>query len=1410
MTDIYTEQAGNIYTEEGATDRHAKSVVSTGVVAETGLGNNIEAAAMGAQGAYWATKRGAQVQEALKEVAVQAEEDNNAGVRDAIYSMIENGQLTPDFPIEDVISTGQALLNEDSSVDPQLAFFLSIQKVGGLADRQAGMELYASMLISQYMSKQQDKWLDIGGLFVSDTLKDNFDAYVSGGTTIAEDKDNLAKMLGTDKLKVLPKYVEKWYRALDENEIKLAGHIMDVVNFKTGTEERIFAALEAAGGIATLKSLAKAIAIAGKNSGNGIRIAKALKQEEVAAELAIESSKSERVASSVNTTQQGATATILPGDELAKQAFPEVAAQVGAASQKFMQKRVAQERVMRSEFDELDRDQILTHSITPEGEEFLKFEEEAIAKTIAEHQPHTVSIADVKIVDRTASNFKIKYTVKEEVGDVEFKTMEQTVDYPISSEFSPEKFYGSWIGEGIGNLRRLIASPMNFMKKIGDPNPERATTLEFASASLRNHLSSARKIVDQNLPKVGKARKEAEAQLNEIILKGEREGRDYYTKAELESFGMVEEQTQLAYYAMRDFAKNAERIQMADSYRRVLMSGMKELAYTTKKGEQRILGTPEFDKKTVSGKVLVFDKAVGRGRPRNLTKAEKEQLENGQLVFFKLDEGQRIGKGEWTHAVVDPQRLGSPTASRFVGIKGYFPRLHDDLNYVVLAKVKVLRNGVEVTRDKLVKAFDDITDAERWVASNPKIKTKRTETLDKVEVLQARQLSTTQKKNVNEFLLGTSAQKHRSADEVFEFINRVPPMESWSNTIATMARNISFNDYRTQMIKKWENTYGDLTDTGSIFDTISKEKAGVGTRQRNAAEASQEWIKDLIGLPIDSELRWQATMSQLGEWAQKRGDRKLGKHFFNLAHKDPFSAMRAAAFHAYLGMFNPAQWFVQAQNMSVAVSLGLLSTNSSVLKAGTQAIAMQMAHTLHKAKNARAIAKLEQRVMKDAGWKNGELSQIMHEMEQNGLLNSVSSTADYDRAIRGGLWDSGAMGAMKNLSLAFFRGGEGFGRALAYSIARQQYKAERKIGSRALTKDEVTELADITMKKYMLNMSVAARAHWQRGVWGNVLQFRQVQAKFLEMLMGKDLSGTEKLKLLTGQALLYGAVGFPMGEVLLANYRKFAETDTEAESDEQRALRVQVESGLMNSVTSYFMGEGAPDISGRGALFKDISGAITSVLTRDLPSITSIIPVSTVVERGIDSMTALVQIASMPLQPGEIPEQQRLATLSQLTSIFSTVNNAYKARLWHRAGAMMDKRLNRVVNLDDTNSFAVFSQALGLTPQQLIREWDRADSDRADKEAFQGAVTAYKGLLMNYGGSPLNIPAEQLSNFSWREAWIFAGWREDQINRIKESAFRDLLTGEDSKFKRDIDDLADAMMGGPKLRTISLTTGGSK
>ena len=527
-----------------------------------------------------------------------------------------------------------------------------------------------------------------------------------------------------------------------------------------------------------------------------------------------------------------------------------------------------------------------------------------------------------------------------------------------------------------------------------------------------------------------------------------------------------------------------------------------------------------------------------------------------------------------------------------------------------------------------------------------------------------------------------------------------------------------FLDLREKQFMKYlrENNYLENPGSGFYDAVIKHPDAG----RKRALKFYHRFLKDMQRIPSAEDVAWRNKAQEIALLLEKSDFFNTGKGqgtremLLRLGNGNPADQVRGAAFHAFLGVFNPAQLFVQASQM--AVSLSLHPTYAP--KVLPRAFAMRLVMNTDGSKD------VINQVAKTVGMDKKELLAAVEVWNKTGLKQSVFQSADHNALLAGEGLTRGMMERLSKKSLFFYAEGETASRIYAFNVAAETLM--RRTGKKwsDLDADDIVGLHRETQRTtFMLDRANAAM--FQKGVLGVPTQFWQITTKTMEnfgLMPGSQkaarFTANERLRIAMGQAALFGAAGIPFGHYFANNIGAALGFSPEELSPEAKASIAQ---GFQGFFQQWVFGTQF-DTASRMSLMNGFE-----VLLENFTDEKTLPEQALGAFGGLFGQRVLPLVKSMslglvqsmsPEEEAKISDVQFKQIMEELVSVFSSGKSALDA--WY----MMNTRQIRSANGsllysysdDDPLAQEAMGRLLGFGPLRASEHWDLKARQKALSE----------------------------------------------------------------------------------------------
>ena len=1276
-----------------------------------------------------------------RELRKQAQLKVNQDSADFKEAYMQNPGMDVQDAKENYAATQDLVNNLEGEVrQPDLAFVKSITK--GQADPQLEQDLASQLSLAKIMRKTWD------GMSKVDVAGDALAMLVPGNPIYG----NL-KLTGHISAEEYLRNLVINYKNLDpETQIKMQPTIVKELTDGLGNKLKVMSVLNAmldAGGEENLGQFGKlwaaldATAVAGLGASIGtkvFRLSKALnavrmaaKDSEVASDISSSAVISKEVADKANVAHETTAVDIASGiNPTGDVAYQEGLSNVTIEKLDKFRQRVA------NVSDKINTGDLYLQEGLLQEEERAAAEENAVRQLYDEP-----SIENIRIYDRTPVSTHFTYDTVDESGN------------PIKGKYTLDltlNDVGQYEQSEVGVVSRFLASNDVWAKGNLRQSVKQAIRLDSANARVLNQLTELQREATKDiLGPLGmkgltpQGRKRL-AQLDEVLRVGD-ESEKVFTPLELKAGvnGIPLDDKQVeAYYKIRTLVDNLHHLRNNTKREEYILGGYKNVNIDdTTQAIARPFATAQDAKTSVrlSNANLVFRQDTDS--VESLAATNLDDAYNGglRLVRFEQPKAFEVGGGQTEKVYYSLVKDDAITEMPDIVLpyrEGYIPKINDRASYFVKEYAPTRIDGVDIPLNKeqldarlqvtTIRAFDNKKDArlfaEQMNAQNPK---------NFYRALEDRQIEkerrSIQASGQGAGGLYTGARAEENIPFGLEGLppERINSFEAISRNLANLSRYVSRNTWRLGNEKRALNTAKRLIPTGK-WESFSDLALAPDTAEGRFLRKMHDQIEEWMGFPTKEEQLWTATVQSIYD---KMGASKFmpgfaKKSLLYLRHKDPIASARAAAFHSLLGWFNPVQLWVQAQGAAIALSANILD-----LPEMTNVLRIQQALAL--ADNMESSAGIA-RVAKGLGMNPDELLGLKSAWRKSGLKDAVLTTADYAAAASGRGIARDALKRASDKGLLFYRIGEMFNRRVSFVTALREW--QKANGTKVI--DDAALKAILTRSNdYMLNLTKANRASWQKGLLSLPSQFLQVSTKGLETILGvvgagnKNFTRAEAGRLLMGQFLLYGAAGIPLGAIgvnWLAQSLGVTQSDLENNPRYTR-IRKLANEGFTGWATLAMFGVDV-DIGQRSSLANGINQTLDNLLFDDSTLASKFMGAfGSTASRFWNGFTDVMSPLSMGL--GATTKIDAYKSVSLMAAPISSWRNLSKAMFMHNFNKIISQNGRTVIARNFTLSEEV-AQAIGFRLSDEVQVRQLKDMVQAKKDYLSDITNSIVGVYYDY------------------------------------------------------------------------------
>lgn len=369
--------------------------------------------------------------------------------------------------------------------------------------------------------------------------------------------------------------------------------------------------------------------------------------------------------------------------------------------------------------------------------------------------------------------------------------------------------------------------------------------------------------------------------------------------------------------------------------------------------------------------------------------------------------------------------------------------------------------------------------------------------------------------------INTIRQLGTETDPIFKYepAKLLDPMATMSRAANNMMKGRYLEDLKATAAQRFIAEFGDLLglDRQQIGRDTYKhllDPKWIATTDRDRLAAAKNYRRatiEFLGMKNETQRDTIFTKQKLLDSIyEKFGDKAYTIVEPYLMHRltDPVQFMRAAAFHTKLGLFNISQFFLQANTMAWIIALDGPVAGG---KAFSQMMSARWARFTDQPGVLNALAK-------QAGMRSDHFKESVEAYRRTGMDVVGGEIAYLDDFLEQNTV-RGATGKFLDWGRRFFDEGERIVRETAWHAA---YNRWRTANPTARLNDEAIKDIVARADTLTVNMTRSANAMWQKGAISIPTQFFSYQVRMMEQMLGKRLTGYEKMRAFGTMSALYG------------------------------------------------------------------------------------------------------------------------------------------------------------------------------------------------------------------------------------------------------------------------------------------------
>jgi hypothetical protein len=361
----------------------------------------------------------------------------------------------------------------------------------------------------------------------------------------------------------------------------------------------------------------------------------------------------------------------------------------------------------------------------------------------------------------------------------------------------------------------------------------------------------------------------------------------------------------------------------------------------------------------------------------------------------------------------------------------------------------------------------------------------------------------------------------------------IDPLQTIENDMGRTIYKRAYQAYNQRAVSAWVAGASDhiqnlkdlegASPTAILRNAVFSDKP---TKEARSFIEAGETMKRVLSLNSGHYEAYQRNLQRVAEWVYDKYGKDV-RAITNLgAIARPAEFLRAAAFHARLGLLASDQFAVQASQVVMIAGIMGPARAVEIVQNGVAVIPLRL---MHETDNLAVLKGIADKAAPMLGLTSEELISISQTLKKSGRLDIGHTIGELGE--QGVKIDINLLNKTLGRARFFFDEGEKVPRTMAYVTAWKEFKKTFPKGD-PLGDTGRTWIADRSDKLTGM-MTGAGAARWQRGPLSVPLQFQTFAARMLESIFsGSALTGAERRRLFIAQSVYFGAAGWGLTSAL--------------------------------------------------------------------------------------------------------------------------------------------------------------------------------------------------------------------------------------------------------------------------------------
>ena len=542
----------------------------------------------------------------------------------------------------------------------------------------------------------------------------------------------------------------------------------------------------------------------------------------------------------------------------------------------------------------------------------------------------------------------------------------------------------------------------------------------------------------------------------------------------------------------------------------------------------------------------------------------------------------------------------------------------------------------------------------------------------------------------------------------------------------------AYSEFKISAMNRFATTFGkyiegyenmspyEMVVRGEPSATLAKSTDPKMREIHRAFKQHQFYIKSILRVRTTWDEMVQNTLNSLAQRIENKG--KVGKKIAVSLYKagNPIEKIRSVNYDLNLGMFNPAQFIMQAQSMFT----GMAMSPAYGMAAFKEAFPLRYALIIQDEATTAYISKAMRELGSDLD-AYSDIQKSAAQIKRIGMNDFGSNIAMMDAQSNLGMSTNPYMDKVartREMGRVFFQEGERVGRLIAYGIAKRKY------ASMYPKKNVYGQEADTWIReetdRLLLSPNSDNNQMFTKGVLSLPTQFWSYMGKMADVFMtgaNGRYTKAERAQLAGAQILLYGAGGMPFLDYIMGEAEK---AGVDMDPDTAKFIHNGILDGMIYVASG---GEMSTDLS-NSAGFGGFFDMMYQNLSENTLGHVMFGATGGNISSAFTRMQATARLNGLWSNPDPLKVTE--VGLAGVSSAVKSLSKASQAYIAYNTGVWYDKYGRKMFNVSKSEAIG---HLFGLNPQNLSDVYDILSNKTSARDKYINEVTTtLQGLHNKY------------------------------------------------------------------------------